>query len=152
MPERYRFALKPKWILSHVIVILIAVLFINLGFWQLRRLDEKKAHNRVVRARTAATPAPIGKLLVASDGFGSTGLAKARGLEFRQVTATGTYQADQEVIVRGRSLNGTPGSWVLTPLKLEDGTALVINRGWISNNGRLTAVPTTYRAPSGKVT
>src|SRR3954452_9893265 len=146
MPERYRFALKPKWILSHLFVLLLVIAFINLGFWQLRRLDEKKAHNKVVRERTAAEPAPIGDLLTGADGFGSAGLAKARGLEFRQVTATGTYAADQEVIVRGRSLDGSPGSWVLTPLRLADGTALVINRGWISNNGRLTAVPAAYRA------
>ena len=31
----YRFALRPKWILSHLFVIGLAVLFVNLGFWQL---------------------------------------------------------------------------------------------------------------------
>lgn len=151
MPERYKFVLKPKWIVSHLVVIAIAVLFISLGFWQLRRLDAKKAHNRVVKERTATSPAPIGHMLTAADGFGSAGLAKASSLEFRQVTATGSYQADQEVLVRGRSLGGAPGSWVLTPLKLSDGTALVINRGWISNDGRLTALPPKYRAPAGEV-
>lgn len=152
MPERYRFILKPKWILSHLIVLALVVLMVNLGFWQLGRLHEKKAANRVIRSRTAQPLAPVGQVLSAGDGFGSAGLAKARGVEFRQVTTSGTYRADQEVIVRGRSLNGTPGSWVLTPLSLPDGTALVVNRGWIANNGRDDRVPSQYAAPPGTVT
>lgn len=147
----YRFAGRPKWILSHLFVLAMVVLMVNLGFWQLRRLDERKAHNRVVSVRTAAAPMPVDRLLGAGDGFGSAGLAKARGFEFRQVTATGTYRADQEVLVRGRSLNGAAGSWVLTPLQLADGTALVVNRGWIPNDGSKEKVPSTFAAPSGPV-
>ena len=39
----YRFALRPKWILSHLFVVALVVLMINLGFWQLRRLDQRRA-------------------------------------------------------------------------------------------------------------
>ena len=38
--SRYRFVLQPKWILSHLFVFVLVVTMINLGFWQLRRLDE----------------------------------------------------------------------------------------------------------------
>ncbi len=149
--QSYRFASRPRWILSHLFVLGMVVLMVNLGFWQLRRLHEKQAHNRVVTTRTAEAPAPVTDVLRADDGFGSAGLAKARRVEFRQVTAAGTYRADQEVLVRGRSLNGAPGSWVLTPLQLDDGTALVVNRGWIPNDGSKQAVPASFAAPSGRI-
>ncbi len=151
MPERYRFALRPKWILSHLFVLAMVVVMVNLGFWQLRRLDQRKAENHRIEERIAAAPAPVTDLLTAGDDFGSAGLARARSVEYRQVTASGTYRRDQEVLVRGRSLNGAAGSWVLTPLVLDDGTALVVNRGWIPNDGSKQSVPATFAAPAGRV-
>ncbi|MSX34916.1 MAG: SURF1 family protein, partial [Actinobacteria bacterium] len=43
----YRFLLKPRWILSHLFVLVVVVTMINLGFWQVNRLDERKAANAV---------------------------------------------------------------------------------------------------------
>ena len=45
------FARRPRWILSHRLVLLLIIVMINLGFWQLRRLDEKKTINAHVRSR-----------------------------------------------------------------------------------------------------
>ena len=53
MTDVYRFALRPGWILSHLFVIALAVTLATLGFWQLRRLDEKQSFNRVMSARMA---------------------------------------------------------------------------------------------------
>jgi cytochrome oxidase assembly protein ShyY1 len=145
--SRYRFALSVKWIVSHVFVLFLVVVMINLGFWQLRRLDEKQALNSRIRARSAEPVAPVDRLVGPDAGKDAVA-----ALEYRKVTATGTYRADQEVLVRYRSLEGAPGSWVLTPLQLDDGRAVVVNRGWIGNNGRLEAVPDAFRAPSGPVT
>ena len=144
--SRYRFALRPKWILSHVFVLFMVVAFINLGFWQLSRLQEKKDRNQRVTDRREQPVAEAASLAEPGD-FDTAG-----GLEFRRATATGTYLVDQEVIVRSRSRESSPGSWILTPLKLSDGTALVVNRGWISNSGQYLSVPKRYRAPAGTVT
>ena len=54
-------------------------------------------------------------------------------------------------MVRSRSFDGAPGSWVLTPLLLDDGTSLVVNRGWIPNSGQFHEVPDGSRAPDGPV-
>ena len=37
----YRFLLKPRWILSHIFVLVVVGMMINFGFWQLNRLDER---------------------------------------------------------------------------------------------------------------
>ena len=143
--SRYRFALRPRWVLSHLFVLALATGMITAGFWQLSRLQEKKDRNAVVRERTAESAVPVADLAAPGDEDG------ADAIEYRRVEASGTYLADDEVLVRSRSNGGSPGSWVLTPLDLGDGTAVVVNRGWIPNSGQHEAVPERYRAPDGEV-
>ena len=143
----YRFALRPKWILSHVLIVLLVVVMVNLGFWQLRRLHEKQAANRAVVANTARPEVAVGDILRPGDDF-AAGSASA----FRRVTATGVYDVTNEVVVRARSLNEHPGVWVLTPLRLPDGTALIVNRGFLPTAGTPDAVPADAEPPAGTVT
>ena len=49
-----------------------------------------------------------------------------------------------------RSLDGAPGAWVLTPLVTGDGTAVVVNRGWIQASGP-PVLPPGAEAPAGEV-
>jgi cytochrome oxidase assembly protein ShyY1 len=144
---RYRFVLQPKWIISHLVVLALVVTMVSLGFWQLRRLDEKKDRNRRITSRSALPVKSIEQVLTPLDSF-----AAATKIEFRPVTMTGRFRADQELLVRSRSLESNPGSWVLTPLVMANGTGVVVNRGWIANGGRFDSVPAQYRAPAGTVT
>ena len=144
--SRYRFALRPKWIVSHIFIAFLVILMINLGFWQLRRLHEKRTHNKEVLARSAQPLVPVRTLAKAGDPQSVVGPD-----EYRRVSAIGRYAADEEVLVRSRSWDSAPGSWILTPLVLPDGSAVVVNRGWIPNGGVYSAVPKRYRAPEGVV-
>ncbi|CAN5888638.1 SURF1 family protein [soil metagenome] len=144
--SRYRFALRPRWIVSHLFVLVLVAAMITAGFWQLSRMGERQDRNETVEARTAE---PVADAL----GLAAPGaFDQASDLEYRRVATTGRYLADEEVLVRSRSREGSPGSWVLTPLLLADGTVLPVNRGWISNSGQLEAVPTSAVAPDGEVT
>lgn len=131
----YRFLLRPRWIILTLVVVALVVTMINLGLWQLRRLDERKAFNSGVRGNLSAEAAPLGDVL--------TPQANPRDVEWRQVTVSGSYEADAQVLIRDRSLNSTPGFNVVTPLRLADGTFLAVTRGWIP--GDRTAAP----APPG---
>jgi cytochrome oxidase assembly protein ShyY1 len=73
--------------------------------------------------------------------------------EWRRVTATGTYDTAHEVLVRNRSADGQNGLEVVTPLVLADGTAVLVDRGWIPPSpGGPTVAPEVPAAPSGIVT
>ena len=144
--SRYRFALKPKWVLSHLFVLALIVAMINAGFWQLRRLHEKQDRNAKVEQRFEEKQAPVETLAKPGE------YSAADDLEFRPVTATGSYLKDAEVLVRSRSLEGSPGSWVISPLRLEKGEIVAINRGFIYNSGQLESVPKKFQAPTGEVT
>lgn len=143
--SRYRFALRPWWILSHLFVLALVGAMLAAGFWQLTRLQEKKDRNIKVAARASQPVVEVGTLVEPGE------FDAVADLEYRMVTVSGEYLADQEVIVRSRSNDGAPGSWVLTPLELNEGDAVVVNRGWISNSGQYEAVPDSFSAPSGPV-
>jgi cytochrome oxidase assembly protein ShyY1 len=109
-----------------VLAAAVAALCVRLGFWQLDRLRERRASNDLIRAGLAAAP-------VVLDEAPGSGAAR------RRATATGTYDVDHEVVLFGRALEGRSGDHLLTPLLLADGSALLVDRGW---------VPTGTRAPA----
>jgi surfeit locus 1 family protein len=113
-----------RWWVAHLLVIGLCVTFVNLGFWQLRRLDERRLENLVQANRFAAEPVPLGVLLQ------STG-SDLESIEYRRVTVAGSWQPDHEVLVRSQVLRGAAGYHVITPLLLATGTAVLVNRGWI---------------------
>ena len=57
---RYRFLISPGWIFRHLIALALAVALVNLGLWQLRRLDQKRSHNRVLADRATAAVVDVG--------------------------------------------------------------------------------------------
>jgi len=140
---RYRFALRPKWILSHLFVLALVAAMMTAGFWQLSRRDEKRSRNEQITQRATLAVTPVGDLLDGPD-------AATDGLEYRVASASGTYLPEQ-VMIRSRSLGGQPGSWVVTPLRLDDGRVVLVNRGFFYNNGQLTEVPARYAPPAGEV-
>src|SRR3954468_23379095 len=140
----YRFAFRGKWLVGHFVVLAIAVLFVRLGFWQLHRLHDRRGHNRVVETREAQPPQPMPRLAGRSA-------AAAPDAAYRRAVATGVYDAAREVRVRNRSLNDQAGEAVLTPLRLSDGTAVVVNRGWVPLVQGGPPLPASLAPPTGTV-
>jgi len=123
----FRFLLSRRWILFAVVVVLLAYAAWWLGGWQFRRLDDRKASNEVVRTNEHRDVAPVGEVL--SHGHGP-----AEADEWRVVSATGTYDDAQTVVVRYRTRDGAQGVDVVVPLVTADGTALLVDRGWLETN------------------
>jgi cytochrome oxidase assembly protein ShyY1 len=131
-----RVLLRPRWLVGTVIAVLLIVLFVNLGLWQLRRLDEKRDRNADIEERSALPVAPVGEVVDPEAGYG-----EVDELVYRRASAEGRYDADGEVRIRSRSLDGQPGLWVVTPLRLDDGTALAVNRGFVPLSTDVPAPP-----------
>lgn len=98
------------------------------GLWQINRHRERSERNDVIAERTALAPVPISDVAPPSR---SPQVGDAE--QFRRVVVRGEYQIDDEVLVRNRTLDGSPGYWVLTPLLTEQGWAVAVNRGWIAS-------------------
>lgn len=118
------FWLRPKWIVGHIVCLALVVAFVNLGFWQLRRLHEKRVRNHLIREREAAPPASLDDALRAG----------ADRAVYRRVRVEGRWDAEDTVLVRSRSLDGESGYHVLTPLVVGD-EAIIVNRGFAPIGG-----------------
>jgi len=133
----YRFLLRPRWLLFHLIVIVGIVGMIFLGFWQLDRLAQRKEFNSTLEERSQE---PAVELSVILDQLDS-GALDPDGAEWRTVTASGTYLPDQ-IIEFNNSQGGRAGDNVLTALRMDDGTTVLVNRGFVPLGQDLPAAPT----------
>jgi surfeit locus 1 family protein len=143
--ERFRFLLRPRWILSHLLVVLLVFTMVNLGFWQLRRLHERRDHNALITGRSDQPVVPVGDLLRPTSDHDALEAAR-----YRSVSATGTYDDAGTVVVRNRSEGGVPGAWLVTPLRVAPGESVGIVRGFVGfrADGSIVRAP----APKGHVT
>ena len=56
-------------------------------------------------------------------------------MEYRAVTVSGTYDFENQVALRNRYFQSQYGYNLLTPLLLDDGSAVLVDRGWIPADG-----------------
>ena len=91
----YRFLLRPKWLAFHLLVIAAIVAMVNLGFWQLRRLEERRDFNRQVEATVDQPAAPLDARLAPS--------VDPAGVGWGSVVAAGEYLPEGQVVVGNRA-------------------------------------------------
>jgi len=109
-----------RLVLFLLLAVILAVGCIRLGFWQLSRLAQRRARNAVVAARLSQPQAPL------------TTLAADSASVLRKATVTGTPDFEHEILLAARTYQGSPGVWLLTPLRIAGrDTAVLVNRGWI---------------------
>jgi surfeit locus 1 family protein len=142
----YSFLLRPKWLGFHLLVAAVVVLMINLGFWQLRRLDQRQEFNATVEARIDQPAAPLDDVLAEIEDRGSPS-----DVEWRPTTATGEYLPDEQIVVINRSQGGRAGDNVATPMRLADGRILIVNRGFVPLGLDVPAAPTGTVQIEGRV-
>jgi surfeit locus 1 family protein len=103
-------------------LMLIAAVFLRLGFWQVERLAERRAVNQ---AALAARSKPALDL-------GTSAALTAEELSDRWVDARGVYDREHEIVLRGQAFQGAPGVYVVTPLRLAGrDTAVLVLRGFV---------------------
>jgi surfeit locus 1 family protein len=101
-----------------IFLIMLAVL-IGLGTWQIQRLHWKENLIANINQRIHQTPVDISTI---TDPDHS---------EYQPVQATGLLQHDMELYLLAISTKGEGGYHVLTPLQLDDGRYLLVDRGWV---------------------
>lgn len=150
----YRFLLSPRWLGALALTMVAAAVMVLLGNWQLDRYQGRTEVNEQIDAGQRMTPAPLADALrVPTGGAGTVGPAPAKDKVWTRVTVTGRYDPTNTVLVRGRTVDSRVGFEVLTPLVLADGSALLVDRGWIPPApGGATAQPPVPAAPTGDVT
>ncbi|GAC1418727.1 MAG: SURF1 family protein [Actinomycetota bacterium] len=102
---------------------IVVVVCLMLGFWQLRRLHDRRTLNEALRTHHRLAVVEMDRVELRGG--------RADFYAYRRAHASGRYDISHEVVLRARSLNGQAGNHVLTPLRLEDGTGVIVDRGWV---------------------
>ncbi len=112
-----------RWVRLAIFVLLVSILFVNLGQWQLRRLDERRDKNSVVAAHVDQPPVEYQTIF-------NRNITDAD--QWQRVIVRGTYDQSSQLEAVFRSNAGQTGSEVLTPFKTDRGEWIVIDRGFIT--------------------
>jgi len=120
-------------------IVLVAAVFAvaltaRLGVWQLDRAAQKIALQQAIDAR-AAEPALSAEALARRDDA-------APAQHHRLVRVSGRWLDAHSVWLENRQMDGRTGFFLVTPLQLADGSAVLVQRGWAPRDPReRTRVP-----------
>lgn len=95
----------------------------RLGLWQLDRAAQKLALHDAQQRQRALPPLPVAELARTPE----TVPAQVH----RSVVLQGAWLAAYTVYLENRQMRGQPGFYAVTPLRLDDGSAVLVERGWV---------------------
>ncbi len=129
-----------RWIALSLLALALVAACALLGRWQ---------YGRAYRPADGYSrePAPV-----SLDSVDSLGRPLAAGVAGHQVLVSGRYDASHQRLIAGHVLEGAPVLWVVTPLRLADGSAIEVVRGWLGrSDATLAAPPTAVVRVTGRI-
>lgn len=129
-------------LVAAALAVIVALVCFRLGLWQLDRLAQRQARNAAVAERMRGAPLSLDQLPADST------------MRYRHVRLTGRYDYAHELVLSGRSRQGSPGVYILTPLHPERASrAVLVNRGWVYSPDAATVELARWReGPAATVT
>ncbi len=132
-----------RWLVTTLIVLAVCAGFIRLGFWQLSRLQQRLAFNAHFSATRALPPLNLN----------SASAVDWSAMEYRNAVVTGSYDFENQIALRNQYNNRNQYGYALfTPLILDDGSAVLVERGWIPADGNSAPADWRQYDRPGKVT
>lgn len=114
--------------------------FVSLGWWQVQRLAWKEALIQRVEQRLHRAPAAL-------PARAMWPVLTTAELEYQPVQVQGHWLHDKTVLTQAATELGT-GYWVLTPLQLNDGNRVLVNRGFVPADQRASVLSAVQAAKS----
>ncbi|TXD35743.1 SURF1 family protein [Lujinxingia vulgaris] len=112
---------KAPGVVATLFALLGLALLLWLGTWQSIRYQEKSAAESQRDALADAEPHHITSLDALNSGE----------LDFHPVTLRGAFATEPAFLIKHRVFKGKPGYWLVSPLILESGESVLVNRGWV---------------------
>lgn len=132
---------RRPWLIL-VAAIAAAAITARLGVWQLDRARQKIELQSRIEGRAALAP-------LAATALARSDVAAAEQ-HFRRVTLRGRWLAEHTVYLDNRQMNGRVGFYVVTPLLLGPGDAVLVQRGWVPRNAQDRSALPPVATPDGE--
>lgn len=118
------------------VVLLIILVCLRLGVWQLDRRAEKQAENARLAAELLREPLLLNEALAQADWT---------ALRDRPAVARGQFDYSQQVVLQGREGPYGQGVHLVAPFLLEGtGVAVLVDRGWVATAEWRAAEPSAF--------
>jgi surfeit locus 1 family protein len=130
------------WVVLLAALLAVAVTA-RLGFWQLDRAAQKTALQQARDDKGRLPP------LAAAELAGDE--AAAAGQWYRRAAVEGRWTDAETVYLENRSMAGRVGFFVVTPLVLNDGRVVMVQRGWLPRDMRDRSRIAPHRTDRGLV-
>lgn len=121
---------RPHW-LATLATLMLSALFIHLGLWQAGKAQRQTALQATLTQRLAAAPQPLPLIID----------TQVETLRYLRVRLRGHYDAAHTLLLDNQIHDGRAGFHVITPLHLEDGRIVLVNRGWVPFSGDRLRLP-----------
>lgn len=143
--SRYRFLISWRWLGVVALALVLVATCVWLGMWQHDRYEHRAATNERISQTTDMKPAAIETVMAVGED-------PSEEQVWSLVTVVGRYDPAGEVLIRNRSHEARAGFEVITPLVMGDGTAVLVNRGWVPASGEGAGTPPEVPgAPTGEI-
>jgi surfeit locus 1 family protein len=135
-------ALRVRNIVVLLAALALATLTARLGFWQMDRAVQKQQLQERLDQRRAL-PALAGEQLPRRA-------ADVPDVQDRLARLQGRWLAQHTVYLDNRPMDNRTGFYAVTPLLLADGTAVLVQRGWLPRDLQDRSRITAYNTPLGE--
>ena len=119
-----RLLISRRWFIPTLVVVLGVLVMARLGLWQLDRLEERQTANEILLIQLQQPPFELTAALLGSE---------PAVYKDREAWARGVYDNERQMLLTVQTWQGQAGAHLLTPLMLDENTAVLVNRGWIPN-------------------
>lgn len=109
------------------------LLLIRLGYWQLQRAEEKQEMEYRYQAQVSAEPVNLGQAVRLRD--------EQEQMLWRRCILAGSYDPRMSYLLDNQVMRGVVGYQVFSRFILEDGAAVLVDRGWIAAPGLRSEAP-----------
>lgn len=142
---RRRILFSRDTLIGVLVVALAMAVCIGLGLWQYGRFEDRRAEAQVIESNYDAEPVALDSVLDRPDQH------LAPEDDWTPVRLQGSYCTEPgcELYVRNRTLGSQVGFWQLVPFRSDDGTVLLVVRGWVTAHAQDSAPADPPPIPEG---
>ena len=130
-------------VLVLLLALLAAALTARLGFWQIDRGRQKLALQDRIQSRQALPPLAQAEL--------ARSAAAADAQHYRRISLRGRWLVEHTLYLDNRQMNARQGFFVVTPLLLASGDAVLVQRGWTPRDFSDRSKVLPLATPAGEV-
>ncbi|MBD3940844.1 SURF1 family protein [Microbacterium sp. NEAU-LLC] len=134
-----------RWAIYVALAVVFAIACAFLSHWQFSRNEERSHQLALVAQNYGADPVPLAEAIPPGGELDPQD-------EWRPVTLTGEYLAEDQLLARNRPHGGTSSFEVLVPFRLDDGRVLLVDRGWVPPGDDQPEPDAVPAPPAGEAT